>query len=447
MKRAGVKILHITTHLGGGVGRALSSIVTYERKNNPGHTHKILLLEAPEKDQFVNACRGAGVEVLSAGKDPDLPRELSGADIVVLHWWHHPVMAKFLAAFPGIPIRLVLWSHVNGCNYPCLPFKFADLPQKAFFTSPFSFENPTWTEKQRERLKSRSAVVYGLGMLDFPGQPVKIRHSGDFVVGYAGTLSDSKIHPGFVDLCGEVLEKVPSARFVLVGDVSNNNAILRQARTRNIAQRFTFTGYSRRIETELAKFDMFAYPLNPKHFGTTENVLLEAMAFGLPVLVFNQNAEKYIVRGHRKVGLLANNARHYAESVKYLYDHPGERARIGNNAREYVKKKFAFGKNVDLLRGELEKVLRTRKKTFEFSRIFGAAPAQWFLSCLGEEARTFAASISRKRPSVAERKELEARIRACSPILRQKTKSSIIHFAETFPEDKELQYWKGLLKA
>lgn len=443
MRRSPAKILHIASHLGGGVGRALSSIVTSERRNDPHSIHKILLLDDPEKDQFLNICRDGGVEVMLKSRDCDVGGEMAAADIVVLHWWHHPAMAEFLSTFPATPLRLVLWSHVNGCNYPCLPFEFVDLPQKTFFTSPFSFENPYWSERQRAKIKKTSAVVYGLGELQF--QPaVKKPRSADFVIGYVGTLSSSKLHPRFMEFCCAVLKKVPNARFVLVGDMNTGNDIQQQASAYRIDSKFSFIGYSNQIMNELSKFDVFAYPLNPRHFGTTENVLLEAMALGLPVVALNHNTEKYIVKSHKKVGLLADSIEHYAASIKYLYDNPRERARIGANAREYVRNNFTFENNVSLMRAEFRKVLRMPRRQFSFGHVFGTRPYEWFLSCLGEDRETFSASISGKLSS-PRMDFIEGRIMGSSPILREKTKSSITHFAESFPGDENLRYWKSLL--
>lgn len=442
-----LNILHITTHLGGGVGKALSSIVTHEQKFNLKHKHRILLLDDPEKDQFVDVCRKGCIEVLFKGGLCNLEQELSAVDIVVLHWWHHPVMASFLAHFPQIPLRLVLWAHVNGCNYPCLPFSFVILPHKTFFTSPYSLENAHWTTQQQEEIRQRSAVVYGLGKLELCAA---IRHKkptpGKFVIGYVGTLNTSKLHPQFVDFCYAVLEKVPDARFVMVGDIVGSEVILKKATEYNIHDRFVFTGYSTNITDELSSFDIFGYPLNPKHFGTTENALLEAMAFGLPVVALNHNAEKYIIKEHNVVGLLADSIEHYAECIAYLHDNPDERARIGANAREYVGRCFSFDRNVELMRTELDAVARMPQKEFDFASIFGVQPYEWFLSCLGDDRPAFYGSLS-SDTTVKPSNVVENAIRGCSQILKEKTKSSVQHFADTFPEDLTLQYWKNILSS
>lgn len=443
-ERINVKVLHITAHLGGGVGRALSSIVIHEKKNNEDVQHKIILLENPEKMQFYDDCLRAGIDVLTGVCDKGMYSEVKSSDIVVLHWWNHPIMAKFMASFPDTPTRLVIWAHVNGCNYPVIPFRFVELPHRTFFTTPFSYENPLWNEHQREIIKKNSTVVYGLGKLEFY-PPVRKKRSGEFVIGYVGTLSSSKLHPQYVEYCNAVLRKVPTAKFVMVGDIAHGNDIMQKARAYHIDCCFRLVGYSDHISRELEKFDVFAYPLNPEHFGTTENALLEAMAFGLPVVALNHNTEKYIIQDQRKVGFLADSINHYADSIRYLFDNPEEAARIGDNAREYVRRKYTFENNICLMRGEFESVCRSAKRRFNFRSIFGTNPHEWFLSCLGLDCSPFTESMNRKLSS-ARREVLEIKIRECTPILREKTKSSIEHFSNTFPDDEYLMYWLGLIE-
>jgi L-malate glycosyltransferase len=442
-----LKILHITTHLGGGVGKALSSIVTHEQKFNPWHKHKILLLDKPEKDQFVNICRKGEVDVILKTQHFPLEREFADADVVVLHWWHHPIMALFLANFPAIPVRLVLWVHVNGCHYPCLPYGFVALPHRTFFTSPFSLENAYWTSQQQNDIKQRSAVVYGLGELEFSAENSYARSATkDFVIGYVGTMSSSKLHPQFVEYCAAVVKCLPDAHFVMVGDTTGSEDIMRKATEYHIQDSFVFTGYSTRIVDEMSGFDIFAYPLNPKHFGTTENVLLEAMAFGLPVVALNQNAEQHIINNNKTIGFLADSIDHYVECIVYLHDNPDERVRIGVNAREYVKRHFAFEKNVELMRVELDTVSRMPKKQFNFASVFGTEPYEWFLACLGEDYASFADSIDDRIHSNAEEMAIVTnKIKSCIPILREKNKSSIRHFSNMFPNDVHLRYWNKLL--
>ncbi|WDC83278.1 hypothetical protein PL321_10865 [Caloramator sp. mosi_1] len=46
-----LKILHITPHMGGGVGKVISELITLSKENI---SHKIVLLEKPEKINKIN---------------------------------------------------------------------------------------------------------------------------------------------------------------------------------------------------------------------------------------------------------------------------------------------------------------------------------------------------------------------------------------------------------
>ena len=56
------KILHITTHLGGGVGKALSDLLIFE-KNNSSDIHDLILLEEPENPFYINKVINANSNV------------------------------------------------------------------------------------------------------------------------------------------------------------------------------------------------------------------------------------------------------------------------------------------------------------------------------------------------------------------------------------------------
>lgn len=446
-------ILHITPHLGGGAGKALSGITAYDRHCESDYHHRILILEEPEKDQFIKACRSVDVDVIISADETLIAREIEASDIVVLSWWHHPAMARFLSMFPPIPLRLVLWSHVSGCNYPMLPFEFASSVHKTLFTTYYSLDNPYWTVEQREKFKASAHIIYGLGELDAPltgnaascGNAYARRRADAFSIGYVGTLNYGKLHPDFVEYCKAVTDRIPDARFIMVGDRENSAAINERASSLGIADRFEFTGYTHDVKEELARFDLFGYPLNPWHFGTTENALLEACAAGVPVVALNQCTEKYLIT-HNETGLLADSKEHYAELIEYLYDHPGERERLGRNAQQYVKKEFSMKKNCDTLHEALDQVMAMAPRSCEFVSLFGSQPYQWFLSCLGADAPVFEKSITTSlMNNPAQRKEIEQAIKNCRPVLREKSKSSILHFARYFTDDEILQYWKGLV--
>lgn len=431
-------ILHITAHMGGGVGKVLSGIAVTAATNKSNFRHKLLLLELPEKMGFVEECRQNKVEVVIATSQLVVAQEIAAADLVQLEWWHHPKMMPLLANFPPIATRLVVWSHVSGCYYPLLPKDFLRVPEIFIFTSQYSYDNPYWQPEDCQYARTHCRIINSSGGFRHIKAEQK-EHSG-FNIGYIGTQSYAKIHPEFVEFCKSVSD-LPGSRFILVGDITNQAALLDKAETLQISQRFEFVDYATDVSREFSRFDVFGYLLNPTHFGTTENVLLEAMAAGLPVVCLNQCAEKYLIK-HNETGLLVNNMEEYRDAIHFLYAHPEERKRLGDNAREFVLRQFAAEKTMRALHQIYEEVLCKNKKVYSFNDIFGKLPYQWFLSCLPpKEKAVLAGNISADRMSDSVKKEFSQ----LPYILREKSKSSIEHFYRNYPEDDILDYWYNLL--
>lgn len=434
-----MKILHITTHMGGGAGNAISDIILQDRRNE----HRLICLQGCEKRQFVDRCVEKGISVMEMPEESVKRNEIERADAVILHWWQHPIMCGFLAAFPEIPCRLVLWSHISGCTYPVLRKSFMDIFDRVFLTTPYSYDNPEWRRADREEIREKSDIVYGLGNLELFGEELPPHRTGEkFVVGYVGTLGNAKLHENFTEFCLEVADRIPQVQFLMVGDLSDAGWLLEEIAHRGLQEYFEFTGYCEDVKSQLARMDVFGYPLNERHFGTTENAVLEAMAAKLPVVLLNQNTEKYIV-SHGITGLLVEDKQEYADAIYELYRNPGLRKTMGERARESVFEKYSEQKNVAVFQAGLERVLQREKHAAHFEKQCGRRPYEWFLSGLDtEEERRFRDSLAGGQ----KREAAEEHIRACMPILRARSKSSVFQFATYYPEDEVLQYWRDIME-
>ena len=420
-----MKVLHITAHMGGGVGNFLSAALSYkESEQCIDIEHKIICLEQPKNWQFITLCEERNISVEIASGDMDV-KALVWADIIVVHWWHCPSMCPFLANFPSIDVRMILMCHISGCNYPYLPAEFALEFDEILFTSFYSYENAGWNRLQRQKIIDKSEVVYGLGKDDVRGASAhvqEIKSQEKFRILYVGTLEYSKIHPGYVDFCRAVVRQIPNARFIMVGAIDVEGKLYKDIMNSEIKDYFDFVGYTQDVRYYLAQSDVFGYPLNPFHFGTTENVILEAMAEGLPVVLLNQNTEKYIVK-NLKNGLLADNIETYAECMVYLYNHPEECIRLGDEGRNTVHTTFNFDDNVNHFIAILKKVGSYSKRKHSFKEYMGITPYEWFIHFTGTYKPDFEKGM----------------IKNIQEIFCVKSKSSILHFMSCFPEDEQLK--------
>lgn len=430
-------ILHITPHMGGGVGNVISRLAI---ANDERMIHRIVLLEEPIKSTFIEKAQEAGIHVAIQPDKYELERVLLTSDIMVVHWWHHPKTSKFLHDLPQMPVRLIIWSHISNLTVPALNPNLLLEATRVLFTTEASYEAEVFADLAEDTLKDKTGVVYGCGGFDdFP----KIQHEehSSFNIGYLGLVDYSKLHPNFVDFCKAI--DIPEAKFILAGDAPVKHDIEKRVQDKNLSNPFIFTGYVNDIKPILSQFDVFGYPLMPYHTCTTENVILEAMAAEVPPVVLNQLSEKYIVQDG-KTGILVSGIEEYGQAMRYLYNNPEKRKTLGKSAREYVLYKYTSKKFLDSFYINCEITMQKPKQILNFKRHMGKTPAEWFLSCLGNDYQLFKMSFIAGAYSQTE--ELQKLILLCSPLLKQSNKSSVLHYQREFPEDPILQIWGEIIR-
>jgi len=410
-----MRILHIAAHMGGGIGAAYAGL------GSCGQEQSILLLEEPIDRRSLAKVETAGFHILKDTSSAVVAEELRRTDVVVFSWYHHPAMTRFMRELPDIPIRSVLWSHVFGGYYPHIPSDFLTLFEQAAFTTPLSLELPAVKALGENYIANHCNVVCGLNDLTPFTNVAPVKHIG-FVIGYVGTLNFFKLHPDFVSFCAAA--DIPDVKFVIAGDPTTKEEILRKAAQRNIADRFHFCGHISNVPQLLSQIDVFGYPLNPEHSGTTENALLEAMAAGLPAVALDQCVERHIIKDG-VTGFLVHSPAEYGQAMKFLYEHPKERSIMGAWARADMLERYAVQDNRKRFLQTCEKAMRAGKTIPRFKDFFRGEPADWFLSCVEEDRTCFE----------------ENRAGDSGWFFHERTKSSPIHYHTYFPEDSRLALW------
>ena len=422
-----MKLLHIAAHLGGGAGKAISGMAALQAIDNEV---KILLLEMPKDRKYIEVLNGK-VEIIYPDSTNNTSELIEKSDVVIVNWWCHPLMVRFLACFPEAPCRAVLWCHVNGCSYPYLPFDFLDRFLKVVFTSEFSFENRLWTRGEKHKIWSKSALVYGMGNYQPANVSPKTDYSrgNDFVVGYIGTVNYGKIANDFVEYCLAAVQKKKNIRFVVVGNPAPD--VVNDIKNSEVCEKVEFVGAVDDPEPYYKSFDVFGYLLSKDSFATTENALLEAMAFGLPIIVKDNSVEERIIHDGLN-GYVVRNKEEYADELEYLYDNPEECSRIGEKARKYCLRVYRHHENKEVFDKVLFDVVNERKRSYRFEDIVGKEPIDWFLSFTGDDRKLFEDFLN-KQSAIN-----KARLMECKPIYKEKTKSSVLHFFQYFSCDAKL---------
>jgi len=99
---------------------------------------------------------------------------------------------------------------------------------------------------------------------------------------------------------------------------------------------------------------------------SSSNVILEAMAAGLPAVAYSVGGNSELVSGQRGALVAAGDENAFADAIHRLLSDSHLREHQGNNARRFVEEKFSLdrvrGRYQDLYRTLLEKKGR-RKPT------------------------------------------------------------------------------------
>ncbi|MDD2714786.1 MAG: glycosyltransferase family 4 protein [Candidatus Wallbacteria bacterium] len=439
-----IKILHITPHLGGGVGRVLLNYL--EKVKGTGFSHKVICLEyANEKAILAAQVSGFSLSDKMSSNHDGIMAEVEKADIVLVHWWNHPLLNAFLVRESLPPARIIFWSHISGFHAPYVFSRPAlNYPDLFVFTSPFSRDTQE-VKKLPDARQKALRVIWSTGGIEHVASIMPKPHSG-YRIGYIGTVDYSKMHPGFLKMSS--LVKIPDVHFVIVGGPSERK-IQEESLQYEMGKRFTFTGYVGSINQYLSEFDVFGYPLAPYHYGTCEQSLCESMAAGVPPVVLSNMTERYIVDDH-VTGIVAAGEESYAAAIEELYLNPDLRRKLSDNARAAARRRFSLEKMVDSWDDAFNQVLNLPKTKREWTGRYAGktvSPAHVFLESLGESGLEFQASLNAETES--EKKAAAESIRklyGTSPLWRSDTRGNPHHYHYFFPEDGYLKLWCDLEK-
>jgi glycosyltransferase involved in cell wall biosynthesis len=355
-----MKVLHITPHLGGGIGKALAAI----SKELPKEIkQEFILLEKPIDQRCVGMLRSMGHTVEVA---PNLEfiwaRSLS-ADIVQVEFINHPRLLECIARTDFPDMRCVFWAHISGLHKPILQPKLMEEVTFVFSSAASLYTYNAW--------KHPNVINSGFGFNGHTRPRAKRLWPR---IAYLGTVNFIKMHPSFCDIVDNINHVGP----VLVwGHI--DKAVEEAVAHMKHPQRVELLGETLRPAEALAQADIFLYPLQPKHYGTGENALVEAMSMGLVPVVMNNLAEKMIVT-HNKTGLVAESVEDCIKQVDALIASPTLRERLSNNAKEFVAEKCTPKQSADQFVELWGKMMATAPKHHNFKAAIGNTPLEWFLA-------------------------------------------------------------------
>lgn len=370
-----MRILHVTPHLGGGVGKAHAAIGAVL----PGAVQQtFVLLEEPSERRYADALKAGGAEIVVARDFGEVAERAKAADIVQFEFWNHPRMFECLARAELPAMRTMFWSHISGLARPFIPQGLIEQAGCFAFTTPASLAIPSLDALPKTVKRKIWAINSGFGFADTPPHRPRQGNPG---IAYLGTVDFVKMHPGFFDAIDQMVGD--DIRVMVWGAVDPSGDVAARAQAMRHSKRIQFFGETKDPVNALSEADIFFYPLRPDHYGTAENALIEAMSLGLACVVLGNPAERAIVRDS-ETGLIGQSIDECAFLLQKLLASPDLRARIGQNAaREAAEKRIPAQAAMEFMILWLG-MLAEPKRACDFRSAIGDTPADWFMATQGQ---------------------------------------------------------------
>jgi glycosyltransferase involved in cell wall biosynthesis len=366
-----MKILHVTPHLGGGVGKAHATVSAIL----PDSVEQtFVLLEPPRDRRFIDKIEAAGAHVTVADGLAGVASMAREADIVQFEFWNHPRMFECLARTEFPSIRSVFWSHISGLFKPVIQPALIKETARFVFTTDASLSIASIAALRRESPKKIAVINSGFGLADVAPRSARGRKPG---IAYLGTIDFAKMHPGFFDAIDAVTND--DVCVSVWGDVDPSGAVIARAKSMCHPKRVNFMGPASAPAAALASADIFFYPLQRDHYGTAENALIEAMSLGLTPLVLNNPPEMAIVRDG-ETGFVAASIEEIGSLLETLLLLPDVRDRISRNALRYVAEARSPAQAAQDFMILWLGLLSEPARHCDFRAAVGRSPAEWFLS-------------------------------------------------------------------
>ncbi len=148
-----------------------------------------------------------------------------------------------------------------------------------------------------------------------------------------------KNHSGFLRIAAEIHKRMSNVEFVLVGDGPLRQELEQEAANLGLGASAIFLGDRQDMSAVLASMDV---TVNTSDSESLSNVILEAMAAGLPVVAYSVGGNSELLSPERGALIPAGNETSFADALQKLLADSAVRQQQGRNARQFAQENFSL---------------------------------------------------------------------------------------------------------
>ena len=341
-------------------------------------TFCLLVEREPDLSAYIATLEAIGVEVvrfpIRADLDPLLLWRLvrflrvQRPDVVHTHLIHGDLYGTLAARLAGVP-HVVSTKHNDDAFRQRGFYAWLDRTLARYQNHIITISHHLrrfYVEVERLPADKISTIHYGLdpgAFLQGVGEGADVRVELGMpadvpLVGVVSRLTEQKGHAYLLDAFAEVIQALPSAHLLVVGDGELRPALERQTARLGLQDSVTFAGRREDVPRIMMALDVLVMPSLWEGFGL---VLLEAMAAGKPVVASRVSAiPEIVVDGEMGVLVSPKDQDSLAEAMIKLLQNPVLAREMGRKGRERLEKEFGVEKMVKETESMYAQMLATK---------------------------------------------------------------------------------------
>ncbi|MEZ4642786.1 MAG: glycosyltransferase [Chloroflexota bacterium] len=276
-------------------------------------------------------------------------------EIVQTFSYYSNMIGTILAAFSGVTVRVASQRGVAQNKNPWL--RWLD---KSIANSSFVHIMTTVSEDVRQHCihsqgikpeklltiyNGVDAIRYQIALSDTDRQAIRYQtglHAG-FVIITVARLHPVKGHLDLLDAIPHVKRVFPDVQFLWVGEGELEEMLRQQIYKLGLMDTVFLAGSRQDIPELLAISDLFVLP---SHSEGMPNVILEAMAAGLPVVATAVGGIPEIVTEETGILVKPGDAGALAQAILQILQQ-ADRNQLGQSAQKRVQSQFQVGQSID----------------------------------------------------------------------------------------------------
>ena len=348
------KIIHITAHLGGGVGKSLSTLILNDKKNK----HKVICLEKPKIKIFYNKIKSR-TKITQSKRE--IQREIEKNDIIQIEYWPHPLLIKVLLDLKILKKKILFWCHFSGLGHPKFHKKLINSGIKLILT----------TNITNEVIKKNFPVISSATVLKNIKKTFKKKKN----FFYVGSLHHQKIHQNFAKI---ILQNINiMENFYIYGEDELISEFKKKFNSDLSKKKIIFSGFKKDIQKIYMKYKYLLYLLKKNHYGSAENILIESMGDGIIPIVFNNKVEKKLIKNNYN-GFILNNLKDLKKLLLKIKSGKVPYHKISKNCKNFARNHYSNKKMINNFDNQYDKI--EVKSQIVFKDLFPQNPKKIFES-------------------------------------------------------------------